>query len=51
MGLLIFLSALIGLTYVNRLVKATGRQSIIVFIVSFVLFISFVILPFKYAID
>ena len=47
----IFLSALIGLTQVNRIVKKTGRQSIIVFIISIVLFASFVIIPLKYTID
>ncbi|TNV79501.1 hypothetical protein FGO68_gene11049 [Halteria grandinella] len=51
MGIFIFLSALLGLKQVNRLVKKTGRQSIIVFIISFVLFTSFMILPFKYAVQ
>jgi hypothetical protein len=49
LSLFVLASALIGLTQVNRLVKKTGRQSIIVLIIAIVLFLSFLILPLKYA--
>ncbi len=51
LSVFIFVSGLLGLTYVNKLVKYTGRQSVIVFILTFVLFSAFLLLPLKYALD
>jgi uncharacterized membrane protein YfcA len=48
-GVLILVSSLVGLTLVNSVVKKTGRQSVIVFILAFVIFATFLLLPFKYA--
>ena len=47
-GVFILLSAALGLTSVNKIVKKTKRESIVVFAISFVLLTSFVILPVKY---
>ena len=47
-GIFILLSAILGLTQVKEIVKRTGRESIVVFAISFVLFVSFIILPVKY---
>eukprot|EP00347_Sterkiella_histriomuscorum_P014430 403360891 len=50
-GAVVLFTAIIGLSVVERVVKKSGRQSIIVFIISFVLLISFLVLPLKYAIE
>jgi hypothetical protein len=47
-GTFIFLSSYIGLIQVARVVKRTGRQSIIIFVMAFVFIVSFIILPVKY---
>ncbi len=47
-GIFILGSAYLGLKQVNAIVKKTGRQSVIVFIMAFVLLVSFLILPAKY---
>jgi hypothetical protein len=49
-GVFQVLASYLGVTQVNRLVKITGRQSIIVIVLAFVLFISFISLPIKYLI-
>jgi hypothetical protein len=49
-GTFIFLSSYLGLIQVARLVKKTGRQSIIIFVMAFVFIVSFLILPVKYLI-
>ena len=48
LGIFVCISAFIGLTQVNRIVKITGRQSIIVITLSIVLFVAFFSLPAKY---
>jgi uncharacterized membrane protein YfcA len=50
-GVFILLSAVLGLTSVNKIVKKTGRSSIIIYIISLVLMASLIILPVKYAIQ
>ena len=50
-GIFILVSAVLGLTSVNNIVKKNGRSSIIIFTISFVLLASFIILPVKYAIQ
>ena len=50
LSLFIWVSTLAGITQVNKLLKKTGRQSIIVAITAVVLLISFLVLPFKYAV-
>ena len=47
-GTFIFLSSYLGLIQVARIVKKTGRQSIIIFVMAFVFIVSFLILPVKY---
>ena len=47
-GTFIFLSSYLGLIQVARVVKRTGRQSIIIFVMAFVFIVSFLILPVKY---
>ena len=47
-GIFIFLSSYLGLIQVARLIKKTGRQSIIIFVMAFVFIVSFLILPVKY---
>jgi uncharacterized membrane protein YfcA len=47
-GLFIFLSSYLGLIQVAKIVKKTGRQSIIIFVMAFVFIVSFLILPVKY---
>lgn len=48
LGIFTFMGSYLGITQVNRLVKITGRQSIIVFTLALVLGISFIALPLKY---
>jgi uncharacterized membrane protein YfcA len=48
LGIFTFTGSYLGITQVNRLVKITGRQSIIVFMTALVLAIAFVALPLKY---
>ena len=47
-GTFILLSSYLGLIQVAKLVKKTGRQSIIIFVMAFVFIVSFLILPVKY---
>ena len=47
-GFFTLVAAYIGITQVNRIVKITGRQSIIVSILAVVLVISCLSLPLKY---
>lgn len=47
-GGFVALGSAIGLTQVNKIVKVTGRQSVIVMVLTGVLFISFFCLPLKY---
>jgi uncharacterized membrane protein YfcA len=48
LGLIQLVAAYLGVTQVNRIVKLTGRQSVIVMILTFVLFIALISLPVKY---
>jgi uncharacterized membrane protein YfcA len=48
LGLIQLLGAYLGVTQVNRIVKLTGRESVIVIILTFVLFIALLSLPVKY---
>ena len=50
LGVFILIASYIGLTQVNRIIKLTGRQSIIVIALAFVLFMSFIMLPIRYLI-
>ncbi|TNV71785.1 hypothetical protein FGO68_gene6593 [Halteria grandinella] len=50
-GIFTFTGSYLGLTQVNRIVKITGKQSIIVFTLALVLGISFIALPLKYLIQ
>ena len=50
LGVFILIASYIGLTQVNRIIKLTGRQSIIVIALAFVLFTSFIMLPIRYLI-
>jgi hypothetical protein len=44
----VIVGSVIGLTQINRIVKLTGRQSYIVFILSLVLGLALVTIPIKY---
>ena len=48
LGLIQLLGAYLGVTQVNRIVKLTGRESVIVIILTLVLFIALLSLPVKY---
>jgi uncharacterized membrane protein YfcA len=48
LGLIQLVAAYLGVTQVNQIVKLTGRQSVIVIILTFVLLIALISLPVKY---
>jgi uncharacterized membrane protein YfcA len=47
-GMFVAVGSVTGITQVKRIVKATGRQSVIVITLAFVLFLSFAFLPLKF---
>ena len=47
-GIFTALGAIIGVTQSNRIVKVTGRQSVIVFFLALTIAVAFVALPIKY---
>ena len=50
LGSFVFLGSYFGITQVNRIVKLTGRQSVIVISLTVVLIVSMIMLPMKYII-
>lgn len=50
LGMFVLIGSFIGIHYVNKVIKITGRQSIIVIALAGVLLMSFVTLPLKYLI-
>jgi uncharacterized membrane protein YfcA len=50
LGIFVFIGSFSGIYYVNKIIKATGRQSVIIFALAVVLFLSLITLPLKYVI-
>lgn len=48
LAVVVQIGSVIGITQVNRIVKMTGRPSIIVILLAAILFLSFFLLPIKY---
>ena len=51
LGVFVLAGSLLGIKQVNRIVKLTGRQSIIVISLTVVLVLSMITLPLKYIIN
>ena len=51
LGVFVLVGSILGIKQVNRIIKLTGRQSIIVISLTVVLLLSMISLPLKYMID
>jgi hypothetical protein len=51
LGFFVLAGSLLGITQVNRIIKLTGRQSIIVISLTVVLLLAMISLPLKYIIN
>jgi uncharacterized membrane protein YfcA len=49
-GVFVFIGSYMGIRQVNKVIKKTGKQSVIVFALAFVLFMSLITIPLKYLI-